>query len=168
MIWGSHSGGYENDYLLGYNTAYFHASILLGLFDSEDGCDVPPKRRSTFNGLHGVTPQKTVLFLDYINFLLYFFKHATGKIFRISCIKIILFYIIQTRLNNILHIINEPITVAARCKAWTVLARWNRGFESQLRYGCLCVRLFCVCVVLCVGSGLATGSSPVQGVLPSM
>jgi hypothetical protein len=29
------------------------------------------------------------------------------------------------------------------------------------------VRLFCVCVVLCVGSGLATGSSPVQGVLPS-
>jgi hypothetical protein len=30
----------------------------------------------------------------------------------------------------------------------------------------VCVRLFCVCVVLCVGSGLATGSSPVQGGLP--
>jgi hypothetical protein len=30
-----------------------------------------------------------------------------------------------------------------------------------------CVRLFCVCVVLCVGSGLVTGSSPIQGVLPS-
>jgi hypothetical protein len=30
------------------------------------------------------------------------------------------------------------------------------------------VRLFCVCVVLCVRSGLATGWSPVQGVLPSM
>jgi hypothetical protein len=28
------------------------------------------------------------------------------------------------------------------------------------------VRLFCVCVVLCVGSGLATGRSPIQGVLP--
>jgi hypothetical protein len=27
------------------------------------------------------------------------------------------------------------------------------------------VRLFCVCVVLCVGRGLAMGSSPVQGVL---
>jgi hypothetical protein len=30
------------------------------------------------------------------------------------------------------------------------------------------VRLFCVCVVLCVGNGLATGSSPVQGVLPTV
>jgi hypothetical protein len=29
----------------------------------------------------------------------------------------------------------------------------------------ICVRLFCVCVVLCVGSGLATGCSLVQGVL---
>jgi hypothetical protein len=29
----------------------------------------------------------------------------------------------------------------------------------------VCVRLFCVCVVLRVGSGLATGWSPVQGVL---
>jgi hypothetical protein len=30
----------------------------------------------------------------------------------------------------------------------------------------VCVRLFCVCVVMCVGSGLATGWYPVQGVLP--
>jgi hypothetical protein len=30
------------------------------------------------------------------------------------------------------------------------------------------VCLFCVCVVLCAGSGLATGWSPVQGVLPTM
>jgi hypothetical protein len=30
----------------------------------------------------------------------------------------------------------------------------------------VCARLFCVCVFLCVGSGLATGWSPVQGVLP--
>jgi hypothetical protein len=30
------------------------------------------------------------------------------------------------------------------------------------------LRLFCVCVVLCVGSGRATGSSPVQGVLPTV
>jgi hypothetical protein len=29
------------------------------------------------------------------------------------------------------------------------------------------VRLFCACVVLCVGSGLATSSSPVQGILPT-
>jgi hypothetical protein len=32
----------------------------------------------------------------------------------------------------------------------------------------VCVRLFCVCVVLCVGSGLATGWSPVQGVPPTV
>jgi hypothetical protein len=29
----------------------------------------------------------------------------------------------------------------------------------------VCLRLFCVFVVLCVGSGLETGSSPVQRVL---
>jgi hypothetical protein len=32
----------------------------------------------------------------------------------------------------------------------------------------VCMRLFCICVVLCLGSGLATGWSPVQGVLPSV
>jgi hypothetical protein len=32
----------------------------------------------------------------------------------------------------------------------------------------VCVRFFCVCVVLCVDSDLATGWSPVQGVLPSV
>jgi hypothetical protein len=44
--------------------------------------------------------------------------------------------------------------------------RCGRGFESHSRHGCLyCVRLFCACVVLCVGNGLATGWSPIQGVL---
>jgi hypothetical protein len=44
------------------------------------------------------------------------------------------------------------------------LERWDRGFEYYSRYGCLyCVRLFCVCVVLCLGSGLATSWSLVQG-----
>jgi hypothetical protein len=38
-----------------------------------------------------------------------------------------------------------------------LLERWDRGFESDSRHGYLCVRLFCVCVVLCVGSDLATG-----------
>jgi hypothetical protein len=49
------------------------------------------------------------------------------------------------------------------------LEGWDRGFESHSRHGCLYrVCLFCVCVVLCVGSGLATGWSPVQGVLPTV
>jgi hypothetical protein len=30
------------------------------------------------------------------------------------------------------------------------------------------VRLFCVCAVLCIGRGLATGWSPVQGVQPNV
>jgi hypothetical protein len=45
---------------------------------------------------------------------------------------------------------------------------WDRGFESHSRHGCLCVHSFCVCVVLCLGSGLATSWSLVQGVLPSV
>jgi hypothetical protein len=49
------------------------------------------------------------------------------------------------------------------------LEHWDRGFESHSRHGCLyCVRLFCVSVVLRVGSGLATGWSLVQGILPTV
>jgi hypothetical protein len=63
-----------------------------------------------------------------------------------------------------------PITVAARSKAWTVFARSNTGIVgSNLTRGMdVCVRVFCVFVVLCVGSGLATGWSPVKGVLPTV
>jgi hypothetical protein len=32
----------------------------------------------------------------------------------------------------------------------------------------VCVRLFCVCIVLCVDSGLAMGWSPVQAFLPTV
>jgi hypothetical protein len=61
-----------------------------------------------------------------------------------------------------------PNTVAARSKAWTVFSRSNAGMVgSNPTQGMdVCVRLFCVCVGLRVGSGLATGWSPVQGVLP--
>jgi hypothetical protein len=40
----------------------FHTDVFRDLFDPEDGGDVPPKRRLTFNGLHGVIYQKIVLF----------------------------------------------------------------------------------------------------------
>jgi hypothetical protein len=43
----------------------------------------------------------------------------------------------------------------------------GREFKSQSGHGCLCMRLFCVCIVLRAGSGLATGWSPVQEVLPT-
>jgi hypothetical protein len=46
----------------------------------------------------------------------------------------------------------------------------DRGLESHSGRGCLmCVfAFFCVCVFLCLGRGFATGSSPVQGALPSV
>jgi hypothetical protein len=47
--------------------------------------------------------------------------------------------------------------------AWPV-GCWDRGFESGARHGCLSAS-FCV-VLSCVGRGLATGCSLVQGVLP--
>jgi hypothetical protein len=52
-----------------------------------------------------------------------------------------------------------PITVGARCKAWIVFARSKTEIVgSNLAQGVdVCVRLFCVCVVLCVCSGLAAG-----------
>jgi hypothetical protein len=45
------------------------------------------------------------------------------------------------------------------------LEHWDCGFDSHSRHERLCVHLFCVCVVLCVGSGLAIGWSLIQGVL---
>jgi hypothetical protein len=63
-----------------------------------------------------------------------------------------------------------PITVAAQAKAWTVFARSSTGIMgSNPTQGMnVCVRLFCVCVALCVGRGVATGWFPVQGVLPTV
>jgi hypothetical protein len=58
------------------------------------------------------------------------------------------------------------IAVAARSEAWTVFARSNAGIMgSNPTQGMdVCVRFFCVCI----GSGLETGWSPVQGVLPTV
>jgi hypothetical protein len=64
-----------------------------------------------------------------------------------------------------------PITMAAWSKAWTVFSRSNAGIVDSnptQSHGCLCVRLFCVYIVLRVGSGLAMCCSPVQGFLPTV
>jgi hypothetical protein len=62
-----------------------------------------------------------------------------------------------------------------RSKTWTVFALWDPGtlgswvripFKSYMF--CTCMHLLCVCVVLCLGWGLATGWSLVQRVLPSV
>jgi hypothetical protein len=61
------------------------------------------------------------------------------------------------------------ISVGAQSKAWTAFTRPSTESVSSNPTGGMdvCVRLFSVCV-LCVGSGLATGWSPVQGVLPTV
>jgi hypothetical protein len=41
---------------------------------------------------------------------------------------------------------------------------YSKYTQTQSRHGCLCVRLFYVCVVPCVGRGLETGWSLAQGV----
>jgi hypothetical protein len=55
-------------------------------------------------------------------------------------------------------------------KAWTVFGRSTAGIvgSNPTPDVDVCVHLSFVCVVLCVGSGLATGWSPVQGVLPTV
>jgi hypothetical protein len=52
-----------------------------------------------------------------------------------------------------------PIAAASQSKARIFLARSNTGVVGSNPTGGMdvCVRLFCVCVVLCLGSGLATG-----------
>jgi hypothetical protein len=42
------------------------------------------------------------------------------------------------------------------------------GLNTTLGMDVWCMHLFCVCVVLCLGNGLATGCSLVQGVVPSV
>jgi hypothetical protein len=63
-----------------------------------------------------------------------------------------------------------PITVAARSRTWTVFGRSKPGIVgSNPTQGMdVCVCVYSVCVLLSVGSGLATGWSLVQGVLPTV
>jgi hypothetical protein len=57
-----------------------------------------------------------------------------------------------------------PITAAVQSEAWTVFVGFNAGImgSNPTRGMYVCVRFFCACVVLCVGSGIATCWSPVK------
>jgi hypothetical protein len=100
---------------------------------------------------------------------LQFLKHSLPKMTRDAIVRLQyiswLLWVVIWFSSSLVH---APITVAARSKTWTVFARSNTGIVSSNTTGDLavCMRLFCVYVVLCVGSGLATGWSPLQGVLP--
>jgi hypothetical protein len=60
----------------------------------------------------------------------------------------------------------RPVTVAARSKAWNVFARLNTGIVGSNPARGMAVCVYSVFVLSCVGSGLATGWSLVQVVLP--
>jgi hypothetical protein len=76
-------------------------------------------------------------------------------------------HILEQKSNYIFPNPSTPVTVGARAKAWIVFASFlDDGIVgSNLTQG---MRLFCVCVILCLGSGLATGWSLVQEVLQSV
>jgi hypothetical protein len=59
-----------------------------------------------------------------------------------------------------------PTTEAVRSKASIVFARWNTGIVGSNPTQGMddCLHLFCVCAVLCAGSGL----TPVQGALKAV
>jgi hypothetical protein len=54
------------------------------------------------------------------------------------------------------------VTVTARSRTWTLFDSSNTGIlgSNPIQGLNICVRLFWVCAVLCVGSGPATGWSP--------
>jgi hypothetical protein len=69
--------------------------------------------------------------------------------------------------NKCTCLVSWPIKVAARSMAWTVFALSDTWImDSNPTWDMdVCVRLFCAYAVLCAGSGLAMGWSPIQGVL---
>jgi hypothetical protein len=86
-----------------------------------------------------------------------------GDVFNISILLCASnFDVALKRLHDKFYVVYQhvPMTVAERSKARNVFARSNAGIvgsNTTQKHGCLYMRLFCVCVVLCVGSYLATG-----------
>jgi hypothetical protein len=60
--------------------------------------------------------------------------------------------------------------MTARSMSRTVFVRSNTGVvvSNSTRVMDVYVRLFCACVELCLGTGFATGRSPIQGVIPTV
>jgi hypothetical protein len=59
------------------------------------------------------------------------------------------------------------MTVTAQSKTWTVFARTYTEIVGSNPTGGMDVCVYFVFVLSCVGGGLASGWSPVQGVLPT-
>jgi hypothetical protein len=79
-----------------------------------------------------------------------------------------IFVVRRYRVSNLK---SRPITVTARSKARTVFDHSNAWIVGSNPTQVMNVRIVCVysvCVLLCVGRGLATGWSHVQGVLQTV
>jgi hypothetical protein len=79
--------------------------------------------------------------------------------------KNILFYVhgvfeLSTLGDNFPRVYASRLAARSRHNCLPPLKHWGRGFQPNLRHGCLCV--YCVCAVLCAGSGLTSGCSPIQ------
>jgi hypothetical protein len=63
---------------------------------------------------------------------------------------------------SLLTVVILQLVHKLRSKAWTTCARSNSGIvgSNSIRSMDVCMRLLCVCGVLCVGSGLAAGLIP--------
>jgi hypothetical protein len=96
------------------------------------------------------------------------FQHSVALVNDLICRVTVQFLIAPvdgwtSKRNKMQQLWWRPITAAAQYKAWTVFARSNAmivGSNPTQGMG--------VCVLFCVGSGLATGWSPVEWVLPSV
>jgi hypothetical protein len=67
--------------------------------------------------------------------------------------------------NNSTYFLVSPVTLAARSKAWNVFARSNTGTVGSNPTRGMAV---CVYSMIILGSGLAMGWFPLQGVLPTL
>jgi hypothetical protein len=75
---------------------------------------------------------------------------------------------INTSIISIRPITDDSGRAVYGINCFRSFGRWGRGFESHSKHGCLCLRSFCDCVVLCASSILTTGWSLAQGVPPSV
>jgi hypothetical protein len=94
------------------------------------------------------------------------YKNVRGMLCWISLIYEVVSCILDS------YSFSMPVTVAERSRACNVFARSEAEIvvsnpTQGMDVWCVCA-FFCVCVVLCLGRGLATSWSPVQGVLPSV
>jgi hypothetical protein len=105
----------------------YHAGFLLGLFfDPEDGGDVPPKRRLTFNRLHGIISQKTVFFITTAVRT----SNPTQNSFRIMYNNSVCTRYVSTTKPNRLMLFRE--TVAVYCENHTEHINTLYGHNAEL------------------------------------